>query len=50
MTGNSERERIEQFYKLLAEYGLTGQSQPLNRRQRKELDELFDDSEDQSAR
>ena len=28
------KKRVEQFYKLLADYGLTGRSQPLERRKK----------------
>jgi hypothetical protein len=39
----TSRERMEQFYKLLAEYGLTGKSQPLSRRQQDDLNAMFED-------
>ncbi len=43
---HDSRARLEQFYKLLADYGLTGKSQPLSRRQRQEIDALFPDKEE----
>jgi hypothetical protein len=43
---DTSRERVEQFYKLLAEYGLTGKSQPLSRRQKQNLDSIFRDKDD----
>jgi hypothetical protein len=33
--------RVEQFYKLLSDYGLKGKTQPLSRRTQSELDKLF---------
>ena len=37
------KKRVEQFYKLLADYGLTGKSQPMNRRGRSNINKLFPD-------
>ncbi|HWT55599.1 MAG TPA: hypothetical protein VN031_01055 [Candidatus Microsaccharimonas sp.] len=37
------KKRVEQFYKLLADYGLTGKSQPMNQRQRQDINKLFPD-------
>jgi hypothetical protein len=35
------KKRVEQFYRLLADYGLTGKTQPLNRQKRRDIDKLF---------
>jgi hypothetical protein len=40
------RESMEQFYELLAKYGLTGKSQPLTRRQQQDSHEVFTDDKD----
>jgi hypothetical protein len=32
------KKRVDQFYKLLADYGLTGRSQPLDRRKGNDVD------------
>jgi hypothetical protein len=39
-------ERVEQFYRLLSAYGLTGKTQPMNRGKKSEIDKLFPDEEE----
>lgn len=40
---SDEQKGLEQFYKLLADYGLTGKSQPSKQRGDKNIDEVFPD-------
>lgn len=35
------QKRVEQFYRLLADYGLTGKTQPMNRQNQKDINKLF---------
>lgn len=38
---NDDAERIEQFYRLLADYGLTGRSQPSHRQYGSDPDDML---------
>jgi hypothetical protein len=41
-----DQERMEQFYRLLSDYGLRGRSQPLTRQKQSEINALFPDEEE----
>lgn len=43
---SEDEKRVEQFYKLLSAYGLTGRTQSMNRQKRSDIDKLFPDEEE----
>lgn len=37
------KKRVEQFYKLLSDYGLTDKAQTLSKQRRRDIDKIFPD-------